>query len=490
MTIDFGWPSKISKKEDLSAKFPPFYFRADKFQTSLNIRKRNKSQYCYCYSCMKKYILLLGFFFLIFNALHSQENNQKKTFTLEECLQYAESNNFSLQSANINVSSAELNLKQAKLNIAPSISASATQNVSFGNYEKSVGWGGNYGINAGMTLFNGLSNANKIKQSKLEVEQSQLQLENNKNSIRISVIQAFLAIMMNEDLLSYQEQVLATSKEQVEQGDQKLNVGQILESDSKILHAQYTSDLYSFENIKNNIRVNYLKLKSLLSIDPFQDISIIRPDSTTLFKSLELPTLEYLIERSMAYLPQLKMSENEITNAEYDVKIQKSAYYPTLSANAGISTGYNGSNLTTPNTGWGTQLWHGLSENIGLTLSIPIYQHGSVRNNVKQAEYRAEQIELDHKETKYQIGQELQQNYLEVLSAQNDFLAAEAKMQAYLDNYKTYSVKFKYGTVTAVDLIQQQTDFLDELYNFMQAKYTYVLKRKILDVYMGVPVTL
>lgn len=440
---------------------------------------------------MKKYIVIFWALLLTVSVVYAQDNtSEKKSFTLEECLQYAESNNFALQSAGINVSSSELSLKQAKLNIAPSVSASATQNFSFGNYEKSVGWGGNYGVSAGMTLFNGLSNYNKIKQSKLDVEQSELKLESNKNSIRISVIQTFLAIMMNEDMLSYQEQVLVASKEQMEQGDQKLSVGQILESDAKILHAQYTSDLYNIENTKNNIRANYLKLKSLLSIDPFHEITIVRPDSATLFKSLELPAQQELLERSMAYLPELKISENEITSAEYDVKIQKAAFYPTLSASAGINTGYNGSNLTSPNLGWGTQLWHGLGENIGLSLNIPIYQRGTVRNNVKQAQYRAQQVELDHKETQYEIGQELQQNYLDVMSAQNDFIAAEAKVQAYSANYKTYSMKFKYGSVTAVDLIQQQTNFLNELNNYMQAKYSYVLKRKILDVYMGIPVTL
>ena len=76
------------------------------------------------------------------------------------------------------------------------------------------------------------------------------------------------------------------------------------------------------------------------------------------------------------------------------------------------------------------------------------------------------------------------------MSAQNDFIASEAKVQAYSANYKNYSMKFKYGSVTAVDLIQQQTNYINELNNYMQAKYTYVLKRKILDVYMGIPVTL
>lgn len=439
---------------------------------------------------MKKFIITVGLTFLILNIINAQENSGKQFFTLEECLQYAESNNFSLQSANINISSSELNLRQAKENIAPTVSASASQNVSFGNYEKSVGWGGNYGINAGMTLFNGLSNANKIKQSKLDVEQSQLQLESNKNNIRVSVIQAFLAIMMNEDMLDYQQQVLKSSKEQMEQGEQQFDVGQILESDYKMLQAQYTSDLYNIENTKHNIQSNYLTLKNLLSLDPAMEIAITRPDSATLFKSLELPELQELINRSTNYLPELKMSENEITSAAYDVKIQKAGYYPTLSASAGISTGYNGSNLTSPNTGWGTQLWHGLGENIGLSLNIPIYQRSSVRNNVKQAEYRAQQVELEQKETVYQVNQELRQSYLDVATAQNDYIAAEAKKDAYLANYKTYKLRFQYGSVTAVDLIQQQTNFLNQLNNYMQSKYSFVLKRKILDVYMGIPVTL
>lgn len=436
---------------------------------------------------MKKIILIFGFISLFFSCLTAQDTLR---LTLEECLQYAEAHNFSIQSANINISTSELNLKQAKLNIAPTVSATATQNVNFGNYEKSVGWGGNYGINAGMTLFNGLSNANKIKQSKLGVEQSQLQLESNKNYIRISVIQAFLAVMMNEELLNYQQQVLNSSNEQVEQGKQRLEVGQILESDYKMLQAQYTSDLYNIENTKNNIQSNYLTLKNLLSIDPATNLSIVSPDSATLFKNLDLPSLQELIERSTNYLPELKMSENDITSAEYDVKIQKANYYPTLTANAGISTGYIGSNLTSPNTGWGTQLWHGLGENIGLSLNIPIYQRGSVRNSVKMAEYRVAQLELEQKETEYQVNQDLQKSYLDVTSAQNDFIAAEAKTDAYLANYKTYNMRFKYGSVTAVDLIQQQTNFLNQLNNYMQAKYSYVLRRKILDVYMGIPVKL
>ena len=340
-----------------------------------------------------------------------------------------------------------------------------------------------------MTLFNGLSNYNSIQQSKLQVEQSQLEVERNKNNIRIAIIQAFLAVMMNEDLLEYQYEVMNSSREQMEQGAQQFQVGQILESDYKLLQAQYTSDRFNVENTKLNIQNNLLTLKQLLSINPNQAFSIVRPDSATLFKSLEIPELDYVLNSANSYLPELKISENNITDANYTVKLQKANFYPSLSLNAGVSTGYNNSNLV-ENEKWGTQLWHGLGENVGLSLNIPIYQHSDVRHNVQQAQLRVRQAELSNLETQNQINQELQKYYIDVLSSQNDYLVAEAQKEAYEANYHAYTFKFKYGSITAVDLIQQQTNYLNQLNKYMQAKYSYVLKRKILDVMMGQEVRL
>jgi len=441
---------------------------------------------------MKRLFALALIVFLVDCQLIAQPENTPSSqisLSLEECLRYAEEHNFTLQNAGLSVASSEISLRQAKENIAPSVSASASQGFNANNYQKSIGWNGSYGINAGMTLFNGLYNYNNIKKSQLQVEQSDLELEQSRNKVRVSIIQAFLAIMMNQDLLAYQQEVLKSSQEQMQQGEQQFRVGQILESDYKMLQAQYTSDLYNVENTKINIQNNFLALKNLLAIAPSDELTIVRPDSATLFRNLEVPSMQEMLEKSRSYLPELKISEYDITSAEYDVKLQKSNYYPSLSLNAGVSTGYNNSNQA-DNLGWGTQLWHGLGENVGLSLNIPIYQRSQVRNNVKQAQLRVQQAELAQKEVSYQIDQELQQYYLDVLSAQNDYRVAEAQKEAYEANYNAYSYKFKYGSITAVDLIQQQTNYLNQLNKYMQAKYSFVLQRKILDVYMGIPVTL
>ena len=56
--------------------------------------------------------------------------------------------------------------------------------------------------------------------------------------------------------------------------------------------------------------------------------------------------------------------------------------------------------------------------------------------------------------------------------------------------YQTYNQKFQLGAITAVDLLQQQTNYLNILNNYMQNKYNFLLQKKVLDVYTGQPITL
>ncbi|MBQ6269415.1 MAG: TolC family protein, partial [Bacteroidetes bacterium] len=50
--------------------------------------------------------------------------------------------------------------------------------------------------------------------------------------------------------------------------------------------------------------------------------------------------------------------------------------------------------------------------------------------------------------------------------------------------------KFKVGSITAVELLQQQVNYLNYLNDFLQNKYSFLLNRKLLDVYMGIPIKL
>lgn len=433
---------------------------------------------------MKKTMVLTLFLALAFVAF-AQE--QPTRFSLEDCLKYAEEHNYTLQNAKLDQSVSEINYKQAKLQMSPTVSASASQGFAYSHSSVNGGtdWSGNYGLSAGVTLFKGLNTFNTIKQRKLDITQSSLLFEQQKNQLNIQIVQAFLNILMNEELSVYQKEVINKSREQMQQGYQRYKVGQILESDYLLLQAQYVSDSANYQNTLLNLNNNYITLKALLAISPSTPIDIQKPDTSSMLKNLVIPSLQEVVDKAFDYLPELKYSQNRIESANYDVKIAKSSYYPSLSLNAGVSTGYSSNNGA-----FGTQLGDRLGENVGLSLSIPIYNQNRVRASVKIAKIGVQQAENDLQEKQINILQDLEKYYVSVNEAENDYRVATIREKAYAANFEAYNMKFMYGTITAADLLTQQNNYLSALNTYMQNKYSFVLQRKILDIVMGVPVTL
>lgn len=433
---------------------------------------------------MKKTMVLTLFLALAFVAF-AQE--QPTRFSLEDCLKYAEEHSYDLQNARLNQSASEINYKQAKLQMSPTVSASASQGFSYSHSSVNGGadWTGNYGLSAGITLFNGLNTFNTIKQRKLDITQSSLAWEQSKNNVNIQIVQAFLSILMNEELSVYQREVINKSREQMEQGYQRFKVGQILESDYLLLQAQYVSDSANYENTLLTLQNNYANLKSLLAIYPYAPLEVIKPDTATMMSNLTIPAMQEVIDKAMDYLPALKISQNRVESANYDVKIAKSSYYPSLNLNAGVSTGY-----ASKNGSFGTQLGERLGENVGLQLNIPIYNQNRARAAVKLAKIGVQQAENDYQSQQIEVLEELERYYIAVKEAQNNYEVSAIRERAYEANFSAYNMKFMYGTITAADLLTQQNNYLSALNTYMQNKYSFVLQRKILDIVMGVPVTL
>ena len=434
---------------------------------------------------MKKYVVWT--LLLVWGAVSLNAQEQSTRFSLEDCLKYAEEHNYTLQNARLDQSASEINYKQAKLQMSPTVSASASQGFAYSHSSVNGGadWTGNYGLSAGITLFNGLNTFNTIKQRKLDITQSSLLLEQQKNQVNIQIVQAFLNILMNEELSVYQKDVINKSREQMQQGYQRYKVGQILESDYLLLEAQYVSDSANYENTILNLTNNYITLKTLLALNPSDNIVLVKPDTASMMRNLTIPSLQEVIEKAFDYLPELKYSQNRIESANYDVKIAKSSYYPSLNLNAGVSTGY-----VSGNGAFGTQLGDRLGENVGLSLNIPIYNQNRARANVKLAKIGVQQAENDLQSKQISILQDLEKYYISVNEAENDYRVSTIREKAYAANFNAYNMKFMYGSITAADLLTQQNNYLSALNTYMQDKYSFVLQRKILDIVMGIPVTL
>lgn len=414
-------------------------------------------------------------------ATAQQPAEQLLKLSLEDCLKQVYANNYNRQSVALNEETSKESYKQAKKERLPDLSASLGESYSYGNSTGDGGdWNGNYSLNTGITLYQGGSISGTIEKNKLSAEQASWRTAQYDNELTIQVLQAFLTALGNEELLRYQQAVLTASEEQLRQGEARLRAGEILESDYLLLEAQYATDLNQIKET-HIARDNSLNaLKALMAMDLSQTIEIIYPDEAVLEAMGLLPSEEEVIIRSLETSPDLRISEYNIDIAEAGVRISRSGYMPTVGLNASLGTGHSGGF-----SNYGSQLSDRLGGQVGVSISIPLFDRGRTKSNVAQSRFALRQAELERKQTELDIRQTLIQEYRDVVLAESQYRSSDIRRKAYDASFEAYRLKFEQGSITTVELLQQQNNYISAMNEYIQSKYGFILKRKILDVYMG-----
>ena len=122
-------------------------------------------------------ILLASILFSVL-PVHAQEHH---AWTLRDCIDYAMQHNIQIQTQEITRATSEASLEQAKAARYPTLSFSGSFGANFQNVatyndymEKSSGItaSNNFGLNSGMTLYQGGKLRNTVKQQTLQPEAS------------------------------------------------------------------------------------------------------------------------------------------------------------------------------------------------------------------------------------------------------------------------------------------------------------------------------
>lgn len=412
------------------------------------------------------------------------QDNHFYQFSLGDCLRFAQANSYERKSMELTGKTLETTYEQSKQQRLPNLNASVGQNIN--NNENGWSTSGNVGVGSSVTIYQGGNINNTIEQNRLNMERNEVQLERYDNQLATQILQSFLTILGNQELLNYQQEVLNTSREQVKQGRARHRVGAILESDLLLLEAQYYSDSNNVVDTRINIDNNLLDLKVLLSMNPSDELEIIAPDTDNLDDlKASLPTEEDAVSLAMEYMPDLRMGNYDIRLAEKNIDMARGNYFPSISANANVGMGVLSYDSE------GNHKWYNTpTESAGISMSIPIYSRGQTKANVKKSRIALEQAHLDYEQSALSVRQTVVQAYRNVVAAFNAYKVSQLKEEAYSKSFNAYNIQYQYGSITTVELLQQQNNYLNALNSYIQNKYSLLMKRKILDVYMGKQITL
>lgn len=427
-------------------------------------------------------------------SVRAQCLDRDTVWTLSGCLDYAMEHNIKLKQIHNTYLSGVEDTKQARAALFPTLSASTSQslaNYPSSNVTDNNMYTGSYNLNASINVFRGGSLSIALKQQKVQNEMDLLSIEETANDIRIAIIQAYMQCLYASEAVTVNRSTAEASKAQRDRAEEMWRAGAISRVDFAQLESQWKSDEYQVVSSKASYDEYLLQLKQLLELDIMEEMNLAGPEVSDDRILSVLPSKSDIYLAALEAMPEVERGELSVQAAELEIRQARAGFFPSISLSAGLgtsfmtATGAGTATGSTPGYVGGNQYWNNFHENIGLTLSVPIYSNRSNRTALNKARISAENTRLEQQSIEKDLLKEVESAYQGAVSNQSRYIAALQQEDYARMSYNLTYEQFSLGVKNTVELITAQNELTSARHEVLQAKYMTLLNLELLNVYQG-----
>ena len=427
--------------------------------------------------------------------VEAQEIHPEK-WSLQDCLDYALENNITLQQSRIAAESSAVDVKTAKSALFPNLSFSTSHSLINRPYRQtgstvsgteilqsdgSTSYTGNYGLNAGWTIYNGGANRKSVRQAELDTRIALLDTDAVANSIEESITQTYVQILYAAESVKVNRNTLEVSIAQSERGKQLLEAGSLSKADYAQLQAQVSSDKYQLVTSEATLQDYKLQLKQLLELDQDTEMELELPEITDENVLSLVPDKNTVFNAAIETRPEIESGRLNMEMSELNIGIAKAGALPSLNLSAGIGTNHTtGTDFT-----FTQQIRNGWNNSIGLTLSVPIFSNRQNRSSIEKARLQYRTSELDLKQAYKDLYKTIENYYLDAGNSMAQYLAAKEQLESATTSFELVSEQFGLGMKNTVELLTEKNNLLNAQQQLLQSKYMAVLSKTLLRFYAG-----
>lgn len=442
---------------------------------------------------MKKQRYILGAVLLACAAAQAQEHPEG--WTLQQCIDYAQAHNTTVQNRAVQVDESSNSLSAARYSRLPDLNASVGYNTTFGRgtgddntYKTQTLQTGSFDVSASMPLFQGFRINRTVKGNKLNLTAAMLDLERAREDVAVQVMTLYLQVLYNRELVGVAEQQLALSEEQAVRSRALVDAGKQPLSTRYESEALVANNVLALTEARNNLQLALLDLSQAMNRESAAGFDIVQPELDGLLGQAlaQRPDADAIYDAAAANRPRILAERTRLASSENAVAIARSSLYPTLSLRGGYGTGL----YSSMEASFWTQFRRNSSEFVGVSLAIPIFNRMATRSNIRAAKLTAQRQQLALLEAEQTLRKEIEQAGYNVEAAGAKYRAASAALEAAQTAFGYEEEKAKVGRTTIFDFNDAKTRLEKAASELVQAKFELVFRRKILDYYRGEPLTL
>ncbi len=447
---------------------------------------------------MRKIFTLVLFLCGLSGLANAQQEVPPGPYDLQTAIDIALENNLTLKRTELNQEITEATLLQNKGQRYPSLSTGSSYGVRWGRsinpvtnlFETNRIGNVNFSASSNVPLFQGMRINNSIAQAKTDLEAGLYNLEATKNDITLNVINLFINVVFNREQVKIAENQLATTTEQMTRTKKLVDAGSLPMSDYLDLQSQNATNQLEVINAQNSYRSAKLNLAQAMQIPFSDDFSVIEPEFEMQEGLMAAETSEEIYETAVNIMPEIKAAEANVLSAEYQEKIAKGAFYPSLGVGANVFTNYVDQVFGMDRPEFSQQFKDNLSQALSFNLSIPIFTNFNNKSSLQRARAQTAIQEVAELEAKNQLRIDIETAYNSALAADLSYKASVTRVNSLQETFRIAQQRFDLGAINSVDFQVAQNNLFNAQADLLNAKYTYIFRVKVLDFYLGNPINL
>ena len=414
---------------------------------------------------LNRYSIIVGLLML------SLKGFTQEILTKEKALEITLENNFGIKIAKNNLEIAENNTSIYNSRKLPVVILNSGANYSRNNQsltftdrdtgnDSEISGNGvvaktyNASLGVNYTIFDGFGRKYNVEQLKKTYNLTELQARETIENTYLQLFTTYFQIARLTENTNNLKEALTISKQRLQRAQYQYDYGQ--STKLEFLNAQVDVNNDSISLITAKQQLNNAKRGLNVILGSKNDVSF---EVETEVEYNKMLSSDELKAKTMQNNALLKQNEQNIAISEFNIKINKANYLPSLNFNT--SYGFNrteNENLINP---FGAKLITSDGLNAGLNLTWNIFDGGATKTRVSNAKIALDNQQILLDQQKVNIENNLKntwenyKNQLFILSAQ------EQNVQSNQNNFDRTQERFKLGQITSVEFRQAQINLIN-----------------------------
>jgi len=433
-------------------------------------------------------------FALIFLFCLDEASGQEKEWTIEDCINYAITNNLDLKRQILQTETAEVNFLKSKMDILPSLNLGSDANLGFGRsidpvtnlitFEQNIS--NSYALNSNFQLFTGFNALNTIAANKFMLKAGLEAEKVARNTLVVELLGQYYQVLYARGLEEVARQQLELSERQQFRITRMVETGKEAMSRQMEMESQVSADRLDYTIARNTANQAITILRQMLQLDPGTAFRIALPDPANILLTENDFKADSVYRIAAQTLPRLRTIEYELKAAEKQISAARGLVAPSLTVGGSVYTGYYKvlSDDSGEQAAFTSQLKNNNSQAIYVSLDIPLFNNYNYGRNIKTAKIRKTDAALRLELEKNALYTEIENACLNYSRGMDEFVAAQSNFEFNKKSFNVVEKKFESGLVDVTDYSAAKTTLSRAETEALRTKLQLRIREIIIQFYM------